>query len=54
MIGLGLLLIGGFVTPKMRLVEPDDAAAIARIAALPPATRIAGISDTLDFRAGAR
>jgi len=47
---LGLLLLpAGFLTPKMRLLSPDDDGAIARIAALPPATRIAGIGDTLDF-----
>jgi hypothetical protein len=44
-----LLLPAAFVTPKMRLLSPDDDAAVARIAALPPASRIAGISDTLDF-----
>ena len=44
-----LLLPAGFATAKMRLLTPDDEAAIARIAALPPASRIAGISDTLDF-----
>lgn len=44
-----LLLPAGFLTPKMRLLSPDDDGAIARIAALPPATRIAGVGDTLDF-----
>jgi len=48
-IGLVLLLLIGFATPKMKLVTPDDDIAIARIAALPSTTRIAGISDTLDF-----
>jgi hypothetical protein len=48
-IGLGLLLLAGFATPKMRLLEPEDGDAVARIAALPATIRIAGISDTLDF-----
>jgi hypothetical protein len=44
-----LLLPLGFLTPKMRLLSPGDDQAMARIAAMPRPTRIAGISDTLDF-----
>lgn len=43
------LLLIGFATPKMRLLAPSDRDALTRIAALPPASRIAGVSDTLDF-----
>jgi len=38
-----------FVTPTPGLSQPADQAAVARIAAMPPETRIGGVSDQLDY-----
>jgi len=38
-----------FATPTPGLSQPADKAAVARIAAMPPGTRIGGVSDQLDY-----
>lgn len=46
---LALLFLVSFLTPTPGLRRPQDPGAIARIAATPPGTTIAGISEDLDF-----
>lgn len=46
---LGLLLLVSFLTPTPGLRRPEDPGAIRAIAALPPGTIVAGVTEELDF-----